>query len=138
MFILRSARAWASRLSPETKENTRLVVQGAQFAAACYFVDQFLFDVSMVRPPRVRGRWSMERVCVHARKVSRRIAVRWTCTHAALPRVVAQTQGPSMLPTLNEMGDIVIVDRLVWNPIQRGDIVIAESLSRCVHRSRGG
>jgi inner membrane protease subunit 1 len=34
-----------------------------------------------------------------------------------------------MLPTLNEMGDIVLVDRLSprWAPIQRGDVVVAES-----------
>lgn len=48
MYLLRTARTWASRLSPEAKENARLVVQGAQFAAACYFVNQFLIDVSMV------------------------------------------------------------------------------------------
>jgi signal peptidase I len=43
-----------------------------------------------------------------------------------------QTQGPSMLPTLNELGDLVIVDRLStrWNPITRNDIITAGSPSR--------
>jgi inner membrane protease subunit 1 len=40
-----------------------------------------------------------------------------------------------MLPTLNEMGDVVVVDRLSpafewWHPITRGDIVISESSYR--------
>ena len=37
-----------------------------------------------------------------------------------------------MMPTLNEMGDIVLVDRLTirWNPIQHNDIVIADSMNR--------
>ena len=35
-----------------------------------------------------------------------------------------------MLPTLNEMGDIVIIDRLLLEPIRRGDIVVAEAPNR--------
>jgi inner membrane protease subunit 1 len=41
------------------------------------------------------------------------------------------TQGPSMMPTLHEMGDVVLVDRLSprtrAGAIARGDIVVAES-----------
>ena len=42
------------------------------------------------------------------------------------------THGPSMMPTLDEMGNLILVDRLSssrmgWAPIARGDIVIASS-----------
>ena len=41
------------------------------------------------------------------------------------------TQGPSMMPTLHEMGDVLLVDRLTprtrAGAIARGDIVVAES-----------
>jgi mitochondrial inner membrane protease subunit 1 len=42
------------------------------------------------------------------------------------------THGPSMMPTLDEMGNIILVDRfsssrLGWSPIARGDIVVASS-----------
>lgn len=50
-----------------------------------------------------------------------------------------------MMPTLNEMGDVVLVDKLSpgpygWNPISRNDVVIAESNHRYVHTAvvRGG
>lgn len=48
------------------------------------------------------------------------------CIHS----LVLQTHGPSMMPTLNEMGDVVLVDKLsprLWNPIQRNDVVVADS-----------
>jgi inner membrane protease subunit 1 len=45
---------------------------------------------------------------------------------------VSITHGPSMMPTLDEMGNLILVDRispsrLGWAPIARGDIVIASS-----------
>ena len=35
-----------------------------------------------------------------------------------------------MMPTLHLSGDIVVVDRIVWDPIRRGDIVTAASPNR--------
>lgn len=77
-------------------------------------------------------------MCVSLRIITDCVAARRVmfCAHLRCRRPARQTQGPSMLPTLNEMGDIVIVDRLVWDPIQRNDIVIAESLNRCVEGRR--
>jgi signal peptidase I len=42
---------------------------------------------------------------------------------------VTMCVGPSMLPTFNDAGDIVVLDRLTtrWNPIKRGDVVVARS-----------
>ena len=41
----------------------------------------------------------------------------------------SQSQGPSMLPTLQQTGDILFVDKLSprWRPIQRDEIVVAAS-----------
>lgn len=49
--------------------------------------------------------------------------------HRAAAPCPLQTNGPSMMPTLNEMGDIVLVDKLSprWRPIQRNEVVIADS-----------
>ena len=45
------------------------------------------------------------------------------------------TRGPSMQPTLNEAGDVVLVDKLScgawgWDPITRGDVVVAGNARR--------
>lgn len=43
--------------------------------------------------------------------------------------------GPSMLPTLNRDGDIVLLDKLThrFRPLERGEIVIAKSVSNPRH-----
>jgi inner membrane protease subunit 1 len=43
--------------------------------------------------------------------------------------------GPSMLPTLNRDGDIVLLDKLSprFRPLQRGEVVIAKSVSNPRH-----
>jgi hypothetical protein len=43
-----------------------------------------------------------------------------------------QCQGPSMLPTLSDAGDVLMVDKLSmrWNPLKRNDIVVAKSPHR--------
>jgi mitochondrial inner membrane protease subunit 1 len=46
---------------------------------------------------------------------------------------LSMTHGPSMMPTLNEMGDIVLVDKFssrFLHPIERGDVVIANSMNK--------
>jgi signal peptidase I len=34
-----------------------------------------------------------------------------------------------MMPTLNDMGDIALVDKISmnWDPLRRGDVVVADS-----------
>lgn len=44
----------------------------------------------------------------------------------------SMTYGPSMMPTINEMGDILVVEKLSprftwWNPLHRNDIIVADS-----------
>jgi inner membrane protease subunit 1 len=51
---------------------------------------------------------------------------------------VTTTEGPSMLPTLRDAGDVVVVEKLTprfsaWAPIRRGDIVVADSSYRAAY-----
>ena len=115
-------------LSPEVRYNARFVVQGAQFLGICWCIDRFVFHLSMVKSlPRSWIRLGGFRA---TRDPPRKV------THSLLtPRhVCRQTHGPSMMPTLNEMGDVVIVDKISvrWNPVARNDIVIADSLNKYV------
>ncbi|KAL7752015.1 hypothetical protein RI367_002543 [Sorochytrium milnesiophthora] len=44
---------------------------------------------------------------------------------------VAQCMGPSMLPTLNMLGDMVVVEKLTprWGKLELGDVVVAKSVT---------
>ncbi len=59
--------------------------------------------------------------------------LKFSCTLYCLHEYVADVTalaGPSMLPTFNEAGDIVVVDCLTMKlgkPLQKGDVVIARS-----------
>jgi hypothetical protein len=156
-------RGWAGTAAAEIgavdAETLRYGRQVLQFVAGVYVFDQHVAHLSVVsaravgrrvgqpeswaRPPRFAGRGSTRSGGTSATDApSSHPPLTRRCRCRRLP----QTNGPSMMPTLNELGDVVLVDKLScgplrlggwaggWDPITRGDVVVARSANKCVPR----
>jgi len=77
--------------------------------------------------------WSNEDIKENLRFI--RSGVQWVFICYSIDKYIfhlSMTYGPSMMPTINEMGDILLVEKLSprfswWNPLQRDDIIVADS-----------